>query len=836
MNVLQRISLHQLRSNKGRVLATVAGIALATAMVASVLFGSDAAMDALRRYGIALEGNWHFSKSDLSAETAHQLYKDPYTAQWGVLGGKWQGTYSEKDPLLAFGVSGHFFHQMQAHYLAGRGPAAPGELLLEENFAAQQGLTAGDHLEITDESGQVHSFTVCGILGASVLKIQNLSPGSDLPKAYYAIDWNNPLGENNYRWFSTAKELSPAYFDHIEELQNTLPSVIPGSQNLYNMELITWSGSPGPERRNPVLLVITFLRIFLIAVIAIAAGQMILNSFEISLNEHRRTLGLLASVGATQRQLQSCMRTEAFFMAMAGIPLGLAGACGALALAFRMIRPIFHQLGMGSGVDISLHLMVRPIWLLVSAAVVLLVVLWAANHPLRRLRKQSLIERLRNPDQVQVPSQAGLMEHFATRMGFSLAVLGIKNAKRDKRRFHATTASLAICIALWIAAAGLSRFIPQAYFSRFDRAAKYPVTVSYTCDQINLTESDLYPQLLSPQAPVDEIHIDEKFFSYGSLPAEQLTPQMQQLLHQPDGSKPYDVEIAISIIPDEIFLQQVGNAPHKTGTINCILINGVFDRNEFITQTSCRAGDVLETTWEGEPLPLHIAKVDLRGKLWQSDEWMSPTFLKALICRSDAEKLFQKMQAATGKPVLRLQSLHYQTNQPDALLQELSKLSFDDGTLMHNALAVSDNRLEILLEHITQVLLQLILYGFSGLLALVCGCHLYTTIATGLSTQRREFAMLCSVGTTEAQLHRMIQIQGLVYSVQGLFWGIMGGLALTGVEYLALRQIAGFFFSVPWWAIGTAVIFALVLSLLPVKQEIHALQKQTLIETIGTVK
>lgn len=836
MNVLQRVSLQQLRSNRGRVVATVAGIALTTAMILAVLLGSDSAMDALRRYGIAMEGEWHFSKSNLSAETVQQLYKDPYTASWGVLGGKWQGTDQAQNQLLAFGVSGDFLKQMQANYIAGHGPISPGDVLVEETFAAKQHLAVGDTLQVKDEAGQTHHFTVSGILGASVLKIQDLAPESDLPKMYYAIDWDNPLGENNYRWFSIARELNQEYFDHVQSLQNTLPAVDPGSLDLYNMMLITWSGSSGPEHRNPVVIVIAFLRIFLIGIIALAAGLMILNSFEISLNEHRRTLGLLASVGTTQRQLQSCMRTEAFFMAMMGIPLGLVGACGALALVFALIRPIFHHLGVTSGVDISLHLTVRPVWLLVSAVVVLLVVLWAANRPLRQMGKKSLIERLRNPDQVQVQSQTGFAQWLASRMGFSMAVLGIKNAKRDKRRFRATTVSLAVCIALWIAAAGLSRFIPQAYFSRFDRAAEYPVTASYVRDEVNLTESTLYPQLLSPQTPVDTIVVEERIFAEGKFPAEKLTPQMQQLLLQPNDGQPYNVGMVISIIPDETFYQQVGKADHKPGTVDCILINGTFDQNEFVTQTSYQTGDVLETLWEGETLPLHVVEMDPHGTLWPNQEWMASGDVRALICRSDAEKLFQNLQNKTGTPVLRSQDIHYQTSQPDALLQELTMLCFDDDATMHNVLSVADNRLEMLLERIIQVLLKIILYGFSGLLALVCGCHLYTTIATGLSAQRKEFAMLCSVGMTQAQLHRMIQVQGLVYCIQGLFWGICGGMALTGIEYMALRQIAGFFFSVPWWAIGSAILFALGLSMLPVRQQIRTIQKQPLIQTIGAVK
>ena len=73
MTALQKISLKQIKYSRGRFWTTVVGVVLSTAMILAVLLGSEAGIDALRRFVIGQNGNWYWSADRLPAQAAATL-------------------------------------------------------------------------------------------------------------------------------------------------------------------------------------------------------------------------------------------------------------------------------------------------------------------------------------------------------------------------------------------------------------------------------------------------------------------------------------------------------------------------------------------------------------------------------------------------------------------------------------------------------------------------------------------------------------------------------------------------------------------------------------------
>ena len=101
----------------------------------------------------------------------------------------------------------------------------------------------------------------------------------------------------------------------------------------------------GVSDGRPIWGTLWMLAIVLAAVIVVASVSLIYNAFSISVAERTRQFGLLASVGASKRQLRRMVLFEALLIGAVGVPLGLvlgvAGTVGAFAAsqeAFTALR------------------------------------------------------------------------------------------------------------------------------------------------------------------------------------------------------------------------------------------------------------------------------------------------------------------------------------------------------------------------------------------------------------------------------------------------------------------------------------------------------------------
>src|SRR5699024_7192961 len=126
----------------------------------------------------------------------------------------------------------------------------------------------------------------------------------------------------------------------------------------------------------------------------------IYNSFSISLRERTAQFGLLASVGATRKQLRKSLRFEAFLVSGLGIPLGLlAGVAGsAVTLHFIGGGLTAFMYGYEGGIRVQIY----PVALLLAAAFAFLVVLVSVWIPSRRIRKISPMDAIRSTKDIRI--------------------------------------------------------------------------------------------------------------------------------------------------------------------------------------------------------------------------------------------------------------------------------------------------------------------------------------------------------------------------------------------------------------------------------------------------
>lgn len=148
---------------------------------------------------------------------------------------------------------------------------------------------------------------------------------------------------------------------------------------------------------------ITAMAGVLALVVAVASVSLIYNSFSISVAERTRQFGLLASLGASKRQLRRSVLVEALMLGAVGIPCGILLGIGGTAAVLQLTGAGFSAL---LGVDEGLALAIEPVSLAISAALSLVTLLVSAWIPALRAGRVSAVDAIRQVQDVRLTKRA----------------------------------------------------------------------------------------------------------------------------------------------------------------------------------------------------------------------------------------------------------------------------------------------------------------------------------------------------------------------------------------------------------------------------------------------
>lgn len=148
---------------------------------------------------------------------------------------------------------------------------------------------------------------------------------------------------------------------------------------------------------------ITAMAGVLALVVAVASVSLIYNSFSISVAERTRQFGLLASLGASKRQLRRSVLVEALMLGAVGIPCGILLGIGGTAAVLQLTGAGFSAL---LGVDEGLALAIEPASLAISVALSLVTLLVSALIPALRAGRVSAVDAIRQVQDVRLTKRA----------------------------------------------------------------------------------------------------------------------------------------------------------------------------------------------------------------------------------------------------------------------------------------------------------------------------------------------------------------------------------------------------------------------------------------------
>ncbi len=557
---------------------------------------------------------------------------------------------------------------------------------------------------------------------------------------------------------------------------------------IYNHELLAMYMIRDPQDTAPRLLFPLFILIAGIASFSLII--VIHNSFAVSMNARIHQFGIFSSIGATPKQIRSCLLQEA--AALCILPILIGNLLGIL-----ISMGIIHMVNGLLGSDVAgRHEAVFGYHPLVLAATLLLTVatIWiSAWMPARKLSRLTPLEAIKNTGELQLKrkKKSPLLTCLFGLEG-ELAGGALKAQKRALR-----TASLSLIFSFlaftimqsFFALSGIST--RETYFERYQGVWDIMVTVKNTdvdsfseaqkLQEISGIRSAIVYQKAVAKRIIAEDEISEDMKSFGGFAVAD-----DNYVRKTDGG--WLVNVPIVILDDASFLaycEQIGITPQLNGAVIWNQIRDVtnpdFRNPRYMPYVKGEnAVSILRQSGKEEmtaevPVLSYTEKVPvLREEYATLDYYELVHFIPVSLWKEI------KGQIGGGKEdayICMLGRENVTAGELDALQRQV------DSLIAGNYKTESENRIQEAEANDKQIQGMMTIFGgFCVLLAVIGVGNVFSNTLGFVRQRKREFARYMSVGMTQGEIKKMFRVEALTIAGRPIL--ITLPLAVITVGYL----------------------------------------------------
>ncbi len=834
MNIMNKVTLRHMLKNKRRTLVTIVGVIISAAMITAVATLSVSFLEMLIRHTISETGEWHVQYHQVDKEQIEAIENHENTDYIVLVKDRGYaripGAEDETDkPYLFFrdyneGGLREFPIELKEGRLPERKNEVAVSLELINDYGEDYAIGKSIHVEIgerylhgeerslwqrdpfyTNENGSMEAlkikeeaeFTIVGVIERPTWEY-SWSPGYTV--VGYIDDSRLNAGETADAAVKV-KKLNRSLYDQAEEMAEKN-----GIENYsFNTELLRYYGVTSNDNlRN------TFYSLagILIAVIIVGSVALIYNAFAISVSERSRYLGMLSSVGATKKQKLNSVLFEGALIGVISVPLGILAGIGGIAVTFQFINSFLVDL---LGVTGKFSLVVTPGSIMAAAVISLLTIFISAYIPARRASKIAPMEAIRQTRDVKLTSKAVKTSRLVRNLFGIEADIGLKNLKRNKRRYMATVFSLVISIVLFLSVSYFTDNLKKGWEMSMDET-NYDIRVSANDGEklLPLTKLDS----IADWTIVHELSMStfiEKEDASDSLRNGELD------LATEDGK--YHYNLLLLALDDKSFneyAKKVGADPAQwrdPAYAGAIVIDEVV-MTDYSSGSGRRvetkvihkeAGDVLELyMWDYDTEELQPAGsveiAALTNILPKGGYHMGgDNSLTIVVHENTFARMMERHAGLQPRPYL-----YADTDDPATAEKELKELK-SAGMYIYNYHHERKQMEQFIL------LMSIFTYGFIILISLIAIANIFNTISTSIALRKREFAMLRSVGMTPRGFNKMIYYESAFYGMKALLYGLPASFAIMLLIFRSMRESFEYGFTVPWGHITIAVVAIFVI-------------------------
>lgn len=581
--------------------------------------------------------------------------------------------------------------------------------------------------------------------------------------------------------------------------------------------------------------------------IAYMSVTVISNIFATSANKRIQEFGILKCVGGTKKQIKASVIYEALWLSLIGIPLGLILGTLIGYIGVRVTGRFVSDIN-----DISQSIIMRPfsfsltfyisVWTYLAAAVFsFLIVLSSANKPARAVAKLTAIQCVKGMAARTNLHEIEVKDGWAEKILGCEGAIAYKNIKRNKYGYKATIRALSLGVLLLLLTGGLSGQAKE--FMDWMNPDSKEMMVDY-CSirdmQINKNTGKEEEKIVAPIPAVTYNKITDKLSEYGAtvygvgsdactyhalLDKDVLSEEMSQAPDIFDENKETKVELVA--VDEKLYKKLCDRAGVAYGSN--LLINAYeYNDNGRIKTINPFKEDVTEITMVNaadEKQTIRVGGIldqeDLKG---QGFHEMNPYPVRMVVPDIDA-RIFSWFCMPDDEETY--------TKYARKIMDEYYPILTEDS-YVEQGYTVRIARVDTMVKmlNVAIVLAEIVLYGFVILLIFMGFTSVVSTLATNIRIRSREFAILKSVGMTNASLRKMIYCESIICMIKAFIPGIAFGIAIPFVINLSIRKAFPVLYSIPWGilVVGIAALFVIVILITCL--EMNKLKDKSIIDEI----
>ena len=851
MDILKKFTKKNLKLNKKRTVVTIIGIMLSTALICAVAGMVSSTQKTLANAMREDHGNYHMRFENVPAEELKFIEEnvnvESYFLTKNVGYAKLDGSINSGKPyLFLMEFDRNALQNSSFKIVEGRLPENENEVVISQHIIDNGGveLKVGDTLsldvgtrrlvddgsvlsqsnpylgeeesqeenlqeEITDTINK--NYTIVGIIERPSYELEDYqAPG------YTIITYSDNINNTDVANISVLFNNVGDYEETTEQIVNTVKEDTGVDiSTVANVNVIRFDGGLSENTMN----VLYGIAGVIIVIIVVSSVFVIRNSFAISVAEKTKQYGMLASVGATKKQIRKTVLLEGTYIGAIAIPLGIL--CGIIAIVV-LLWIVNYLIGdMMDGVIFIYNVPLLPI--LLSIVISAITIYLSCIIPAIRASRISPIEAIRGNEDIKIKAKKIKTSKLTKKIFGIGGVIASKNLKRNKKKYRTTVISLVVSIAIFIS---LSSFLD--YGKR--AVGLYYTDMKYNVDVYN-GDIELYNEIAQLN------NIDDYSYSfttsaiidiekYGSEYGKEISNINRTYYEEAERETEYQDTIAVIMFSNDYFkkfIKELGLNENDYKNI-AILEDDEFEYNEDGTSVlrnyyNIKEGEIITINLNGEERQVTIAK------------------------RSDQRPMGFEGSYATGGWIFV--SEDFMEDKDNEIISTGMYINSSDASQLerdiNNIIADNDSYKNVHITNLAEfadqerrilLLVSIFLYGFITVITLIGVTNIFNTITTNMILRSKEFANLKSIGMTTKEFNKMIRLESLLYGLKSLLIGIPIGLLGSFCIYQAFKNSVDFGYMIPWVSILISIIFVFIIVGATMKYSLSKINKQNIIETI----
>ena len=631
----------------------------------------------------------------------------------------------------------------------------------------------------------------------------------------------------------------------------------------------------------------TFKALFTVAavvalIIILTSVYCIKNSFNISITEKIRQYGMLASVGATRRQIKSSVKTEAAMLGVVGIPVGTMSGI----LASLILVKVVNALSAGwLNFALSFHTSLPALILAVILSIA--TIYFSATGSARRAAKVTPLEAIRNTKEIKIKSSKLKTPAIIGRIWGIGGVISYKNIKRNNKKYRTTVTSIVICSVTFIV---ISYFMSMAFsvVGMSYASVDYNIGINMSCKKD--LDIEKISELLSGIEGAKDYLVGAGY--YFDVDKPEYTKEYGEYCGQLyDDSEDVSQEFLITVLNDKSYDKYASDAGIKNAAAGAILVNkGTFDvynenSSKYVKKEmelyKYKAGDTIrcgynvyedaadddnavegdtesstddnnaveggtesgtednsgyvdeETINNGVRKTVDVTIAGVTDKVPTCYNGYGNTSL-LFMNQKGFESLWADGKSGNElKPGNAIYSAYVVAENADEYQDTFEKETEENPEYSQISFYVSNMDKQMRDEKSLFTLLGVFAYGLIVVIALIGITNIINTLSTGMELRSREFATLRSIGMTDKQFAGMVRLESVFISVKALVIGVPLGILISYLLCVMMNRMDdAIIYEPPYKAIILCIVVVIMLIYAIMKLSMTKLRHNNIIETI----